>query len=107
MVLAASSVRTCVTEINQSGFANYSSCNNEPAAAGGNITQYVERVTAADDTGVITAEGFDDMAGFDIVLTPDPAIAAAGDMIEGWACSATIDAATNASANWAPANCRP
>lgn len=99
VVLAASSVRTCVTEINQSGFDNYSSCEN--SVSGSNISQYVEQVTATDGTGEILAEGFGDMAGFDITLTPSPAIANAGDVIRGWVCA--VDAGNE---NWAPANCR-
>ena len=106
VVLAASSVRTCVTELNQSGFENYSSCDNEPAGDGANISQYVANVTVADETGVITAVGFGDMSTLTIELTPDPAIAAATEgnpvqQITGWACSV---AAGNE--NWAPANCR-
>jgi len=107
VVLAASSVRTCVTEINQSGLANYSSCSTE---SGVDQTQYVTSVTAADTTGVITAVGRGEMAGFNIVLTPSAAVAAgtalttAVEPIKSWACSAAISG--DASANWAPANCR-
>jgi type IV pilus assembly protein PilA len=106
VVLAASSVRTCVTEINQSGLTTYSSCST----SGTEQTQYVDSVTAADTTGVITAVGRGDMAGFDIVLTPSSsataatALTAAAEPIKAWACSTTISG--TASANWAPANCR-
>ncbi|MHA7880962.1 MAG: pilin [Saccharospirillum sp.] len=108
VVLAASSVRTCVSELNQSGSSTYSSCST---AAGVDQTQYVASVTAADTTGVITAVGRDDMAGFDIVLTPSSAVGAATALtaavepIRSWACQASISGA--ASANWAPADCRP
>ena len=112
VVLAASSVRTCVTEINQSGFSTYSSCNNDPTeddGAGGvtgNVSQFVAKVTADDVTGVITATGFGDMEDFNIVLTPTPTLTAEVESITGWTCSvdqATIDAGNS---NWAPANCR-
>jgi len=111
VVLAASSVRTCVTEINQSGLTDYQSCSTETGTA---QSQFVASVTAVDVTGVITAVGRDDMAGFDIVLTPASAVdataaapaplTAAGEPIRAWACSTNI--ASSASVNWAPANCR-
>ena len=102
VVLAASSVRTCVTEINQSGFANYSSCDN--SVSGGNLSQFVSSVSATDNTGRIEAVGAGDMAGFNIRLTPSPAVAAANDPIRGWVCEAVVSG--NGSENWAPANCR-
>jgi len=111
VVLAASSVRTCVTEINQSGLSNYGSCSTTSGTA---QSQYVASVTAVDDTGVITAVGRDDMAGFDILLTPSSVVGptssapgtltTAAEPIRAWTCSTTIG--TGASANWAPANCR-
>jgi type IV pilus assembly protein PilA len=109
VVLAASSVRTCVSELNQSGRTNYSSCDSDSA------TQYVSGVTAADTTGTITASGQGDMLNFDIVLTPSSTVILAdgtgataladGTYIAVWVCSAT--AGIGASDNWAPANCRP
>lgn len=106
LVLAASSARTCVTEINQSGETSYGSCSTTGTAQ----SQYVASVlVASGGAPVITATGRGDMNGLSITLTPTnesgTALATASAAIRGWACSAS--AAAPASLNWAPANCRP
>jgi type IV pilus assembly protein PilA len=100
VVLAASSVKTCVTEINQSGFDNYSSCNSTNGEEV--ISQYVKSVTVEDETGVITAIGAAAMVDFDVELTPSPVLSDTNTVIRGWVCSVGADS----NQNWAPANCR-
>ncbi|MBB3229732.1 pilin [Halomonas stenophila] len=105
VVLAASSARTCVTELNQSDYANatYTSCSTTDG------TQYVSsvNVTAA---GVITANGDIDEDATDdttVTLTPDVTSLdgtttsndATNGYIDGWACTGTPTA-------WMPGSCR-
>lgn len=118
VVLAAGSVRTCVTEINQSGETTYDSCSTGSTAEDGeDVSKYVSSVTVVDGTGVITAVGRDDMASFEVVLTPYTdvdeknalAAPAAGDPvlpIKAWACTVTAATTTAGNESWAPANCR-
>lgn len=92
-VLAASSARTCVSEIVQSrGFTagNLVSCGSGFVA-----TQYVSSLTV-DSDGIIEVEG----AGFDEALTVTLTPSASGDnAILGWACTGTPQ-------KWMPGSCR-
>ena len=92
VLLAASSARTCVTEIVQSsGFANLDSC-----ASGFAQTQYVSSLSVDADSGevVATAKGLPSAAT--ITLTPTDT---STNGIGGWICTGTP-------ANWAPGSCR-
>ncbi len=103
VMLAASSARTCVTEVNQSGETNVDSCAN--GSAGSTLSQYVDYVDVS-TTGVITAYGRTDMAGLNIILTPTQsdgttAVNASTTPIQGWDCSVS-----SGYENWAPSSCR-
>tara|TARA_R110002051_G_C8712781_1_gene495768 strand:- start:1027 stop:1431 length:405 start_codon:yes stop_codon:yes gene_type:complete len=92
IVLAASSARTCVTEIVQSsGFTNLNTCGSGFAA-----TQYVSTLAINGTTGVVTATG----AGFDetvtITLTPSDTTT---NSIGAWVC-------TGSPSKWMPGSCR-
>ncbi|WP_372811177.1 prepilin-type N-terminal cleavage/methylation domain-containing protein [Litorivivens sp.] len=92
IVLAASSARTCVTEIVQSdGFSSLDSCSTGFVA-----TQYVSAMTVNATTGVVTASG----AGFGetvtVLLTPSDT---ATNRIGEWVCSGTP-------VKWMPGSCR-
>ena len=66
IVLAASSARTCVTEMVQSGSATtYSSCGSSTT------TKYAGSVVVTDTTGKITVSGASDVAGVSVTLTPN------------------------------------
>ena len=81
VVLAASSARTCVTEIVQSaGPTNLSSCN-------GTTNKYVATVEVDDTSGVILATGQNFPEAVSVTLTPTPALAADTRMITAWTCS--------------------
>jgi type IV pilus assembly protein PilA len=92
VVLAASSARTCVTEIVQSSgdTSNLTSCGT-----GFQTTQYVGGLTVANTTGIIQATG----SGFDetVTVTLTPAIGSSS--ISSWNCSGTP-------AKWMPGSCR-
>jgi type IV pilus assembly protein PilA len=94
IVLAASTARTCVSEINQSaaslGAADFTECT------GGLATQYVASVGVAAD-GVVTATGQNFTEAVSITLTPD-ALANVG-FIESWACTGTPG-------KWMPGSCK-
>ena len=79
VVLAASSGRTCVSEIVQSGGSAYAGCSSE------NSTKYASSVSVNDTTGVITVSGLGDVVGTTVVLTPS--IDATKDFITTWTCS--------------------
>ncbi|MDL2198448.1 prepilin-type N-terminal cleavage/methylation domain-containing protein [Halopseudomonas aestusnigri] len=92
VVLAASSARTCVTEIVQSaGFVNLDTCGSDFKG-----TQYVSSLEVDDTTGVITVEGkgFDD--DLEVVLTPSDT---STNSIGAWVCSGSP-------AKWMPGSCR-
>lgn len=86
VVLAASSARTCLTELVQSGAANtsYASCGSSVA------TQYVTGVTVA-NTGIITAGGNNTAIGTTdtVTVTLSPTIDATNKMISAWKCGGT------------------
>ena len=92
IVLAASSARTCVSEISQ-GSPNPASATFGGCSAS-TVTQYVASVTVADDTGVITAVGrnIDSTQEPQIVLSPVQAngtTKSARGFINSWECKGT------------------
>ncbi|CCE24944.1 pilin [Methylotuvimicrobium alcaliphilum] len=97
IVLAASTARTCVSEINQSSAdltqADYTSCGDDF-----NPTEYVAALAVAAD-GTVTADGqnFPDAAQPQVILTPDP-LANVG-FITKWVCTGTP-------LKWMPGSCR-
>ncbi len=92
VVLAASSARTCVSEIVQStGFSNLNSCADSFAA-----TKYVSTLTVNATSGVVTASGTVDGTAVTVTLTPTPQ---GTNGISEWACAATP-------IKWAPGSCR-
>jgi len=83
IVLAASSARTCVTEIVQSsGATGLSSCQDGFAS-----TRYATGLTVNATTGVIQVTGTVDGDSITVTLEPNPAIT--GNSITGWRCSGT------------------
>ena len=93
VVLAASSARTCVTEIVQSaGPTNLSSCN-------GTATKYVATVEVDDTSGVILATGQAFPETVTVTLTPTPTLDADTRMITAWTC-------TGQPIRWMPGSCR-
>ena len=95
VVLAASSARTCVTEIVQStgSTSNSSSCGSGFAA-----TKYATGLTVADATGIVTVTGFIDAAG-DTNVTLTPTIDSTTKSITKWTCAGTP-------IKWMPGSCR-
>ncbi len=92
VVLAASSARTCVTEIVQSsGFSNLNTC-----ATSFTPTKYVSNLTVNATTGVVLASGSVDGTAVTVTLTPTPQ---GTNGISQWACIATPP-------EWAPGSCR-
>ncbi len=96
LVLAASSARTCVTELVQSaGAVNLDSCG-----VGFNPTQYAGGLTVNATSGVIdvtsTANAFSEPVT--VKLTPTLA-GTPVDRIDGWACTGTP-------LKWMPGSCR-
>ena len=93
VVLAASSARTCVTEMVQTASSTaYSSCEDSFTP-----TQYVTNLTVADNSGLITAVGDPAEIGAAISITLRPTIASGA--ITEWVCSGT-------DASLLPASCR-
>ena len=93
VVLAASSARTCVTEMVQTASSTtYSSCDDSFTA-----TQYVDSLTVTDGTGLITVVGNATEIGAAISVTLTPTIASGA--ITEWTCSGT-------NAALLPASCR-
>ena len=94
VVLAASSARTCVTEIVQS---------NGPTALNtceGTATKYVASVTVGQTDGIILATGTSQFPETVTVrLTPTPTLAANTRMITAWTC-------TGSPRKWMPGSCR-
>lgn len=92
VVLAASSARTCVTELIQSGSTgNLASCGGDFVA-----TQYVSDLSV-DEDGVITVDGsgFPGSDPVEVVLTPTTS----DGTITAWTCSGSP-------AKWMPGSCR-
>ncbi len=85
IVLAASSARTCVTEIVQSsGPSNLDTC-----AAGFQPTKFATNLTVEAATGIVTVTGTVDSEAVTVRLTPNPALTAGSTSISGWVCSGT------------------
>ena len=92
IVLAASSARTCVTEIVQStGFSGLSSCGSSTTS-----TRYVASVSVDGTSGLITVVGQGLSEAVSVTLTPTPQGA---NGIERWTCSGTPT-------KWMPGSCR-
>lgn len=92
VVLAASSARTCVTEMIQSGADTdtLSSCADSFTQ-----TDYVSSLSVANTTGVVNASGTVSDQTVSVTLTPS----ISGDHISGWTCTGSPN-------EWMPANCR-
>jgi len=85
VVLAASSARTCVTEIVQSaGVGSLDSCQDSFTA-----TQYAASLTVDPDSGVIVVTGQNIDSTEEPVITLTPTIGADGNSISAWACTGT------------------
>ena len=85
VVLAASSARTCVTEIVQSaGASSLDSCASSFAP-----TQYAATLTVGATDGVIVVTGRAINSGEEPVITLTPALSADGRTIESWRCTGT------------------
>ncbi len=94
IVLAASSARTCVTEIVQSaGASNLASCGSDFSS-----TRYATNLTVG-ATGVITVTGSVDGTAITVTLTPSPAPSSTPGTISQWACTGTPP-------NLMPGSCR-
>jgi len=96
LVLAASSARTCVTELAQSsntGLASASACGT-----GFTTTTYVTGLSVANTTGVVSVTGDISQDGTnDATVTLTPAYASGA--ISGWTCAGTP-------LNWMPGSCK-
>jgi len=85
VVLAASSARTCVTEIVQSaGATNLDSCADSFVA-----TQFVTSMTVGATDGIINAYGDANTIGEAVTITLEPTIPAGSNSITAWKCSGT------------------
>ena len=83
VVLAASSARTCVTEIVQSaGVGTLESCQDSFTP-----TQYAAGLTVDATTGVIVVTGQAINAGDEPTVTLTPVIGADGNSISSWGCA--------------------
>jgi type IV pilus assembly protein PilA len=91
IVLAASSARTCVTEIVQStGFASLDTCGSTIT------TKYVNDVAVNATTGVVTVTGKGLSEAVSVVLTPT---ASGANGISEWKCAGTP-------LKWMPGSCK-
>jgi type IV pilus assembly protein PilA len=99
VVLAASSSRTCITEIIQSvgrDDGNLVSCGGSFDA-----TRYATNLTVGGANGIISVAGQDDVAGITITLSP---VYTNSFHIFEWVCSGT--ATGSAKSAWLPGSCR-
>lgn len=98
VVLAASSARTCVTEVVQTkGYSELETCEGSF-----NATQYATNLQVDDGTGVITVASQGDVAGITVTLRPS----GGGDNhIFEWVCTGSVSGGS-ASENWLPGSCR-
>ena len=84
IVLAASSARTCISEIVSSTTAtNYSSCGTSTTS------KYAGSVSVADSTGIVTVSGASDVSTVTVKLTPTGFTAGTIGSIGTWTCSGT------------------
>lgn len=91
VVLAASSARTCVTEIVQSSSAS----NLDSCASSFTATKYVSALSVGATSGIVTATGTGFSEAVSVVLTPS----IAGNAISEWKCTGTP-------VKWMPGSCR-
>lgn len=94
-VLAASSMRTCVSEIVQStgALTNVSSCKDGFVA-----TTYVSAMSISSTTGEVVVTGRGLSGTFSVTLTPS-ITTTNSDQISGWTCSGSPT-------KWMPGSCR-
>ncbi|MBK1617542.1 prepilin-type cleavage/methylation domain-containing protein [Lamprobacter modestohalophilus] len=95
LVLAASSARTCVSEIYQSTgeLGDADSCGDDFTS-----TKYAETLEVAD--GVVTVTGSDEFPGEDTVeIELEPTVDETSGAITAWVC-------TGSPAKWMPGSCR-
>ena len=91
IVLAASSARSCVTEMVQSsGATNLDSCDDSFTA-----TTYASSLSVNATSGVVQAGGTVDTEAVTVTLTPT----ISGNSITGWTCTGTP-------LKWMPGSCR-
>lgn len=84
IVLAASSARTCVSEMAQSSASiSFASCSSTK------ISKYVTGVGVTDTTGVIGTGGTVDGVTVSVTLTPSPTLSATQRDIQTWTCTGT------------------
>src|SRR6478736_5281574 len=85
IVLAASSARTCVTEIVQSaGASSLATCAN-----GFTATKYATPLAVGDPDGKITVTGTVDTVAITVHLDPEPALTSGSNSVGGWKCTGT------------------
>jgi type IV pilus assembly protein PilA len=106
VVLAASSARTCITEMVQSRgrtAGNLASCGGdfEPTRYATNLLIVAGASGDAEDDGVIEVDGQDAIAGITITLSP---VFTNSFHIYEWVC--TGDATAPAKMAWLPGSCR-
>ncbi|AHE96979.1 pilin [Thioalkalivibrio paradoxus] len=99
VVTAASSARTCVTEVVQSSGwgANLATCGGEFTA-----TRFATNLLVDEDDGVITVQSDDLITGMTISLTPSNT---SSFHIGTWVCSGVVTGG-NAKTAWLPGTCR-
>ncbi|WP_038059639.1 prepilin-type N-terminal cleavage/methylation domain-containing protein [Thioalkalivibrio sp. ALJT] len=99
IVLAASSARTCVSEIQQAGGDSYETCGGDDFES----TQYVDTLVVAgsdgDNPGEIVATGRNFPGDTQPQVTLRPVFNSDETAITEWLCEATPS-------NWAPGSCR-
>jgi type IV pilus assembly protein PilA len=94
IILAASTARTCVTEMKQAGGTTFSSCDDDFVA-----TKYAGTLAVADTTGVITVTSTASSLPSSTTVTLTPEFTADNAGIKSWGC-------TGSPAKWMPASCR-
>lgn len=82
VVLAASSARTCISEMISTSIAtNYSSCGTST------VSKYASSLVVADTTGVISVAGLSDVSMVNVVMTPTGFTAGVMGNVGTWTCS--------------------
>lgn len=96
LVLAASSARTCVSEVYQStgDITDVTSCGGDDFVA----TQYAGTLVVADD-GKVTVTSAEDAFGEDVSVELTPTVDAESSAITDWVCTGSPD-------KWMPGSCR-
>jgi len=98
VILAASTARTCVTEVIQTNGVDANLLQG--CGDGFTATRYSTNL-GVDATGVVTVDSQDDIAGVEITMSP---VMSGANHISAWTCKSTVTAP--ASEGWVPANCR-